>query len=33
VRDLLAGSGLQFKSLGAHRIKGISEDTEVFQVS
>jgi class 3 adenylate cyclase len=33
VRDLSAGSGLQFKSLGAHRIKGISEDTEVFQVS
>jgi class 3 adenylate cyclase len=33
VRDLSAGSSLQFKSLGAHRFKGMPEDTEVFQVS
>jgi class 3 adenylate cyclase/pimeloyl-ACP methyl ester carboxylesterase len=33
VRDLSAGSGLRFKSIGAHRLKGMPEDTEVFQVS
>jgi class 3 adenylate cyclase len=32
VRDLSAGSGLRFHSLGAHRLKGMPEDTEVFQV-
>src|SRR5262249_3141682 len=32
VRDLSAGSGLRFTSLGAHRFKGMPEDTEVFQV-
>ncbi len=33
VRDLSAGSGLRFESLGAQRLKGIAEDTEVFRVS
>jgi class 3 adenylate cyclase len=33
VRDLSAGSGLRFESLGAHRLKGIPEDTEVFRVT
>jgi class 3 adenylate cyclase len=33
VRDLSAGSGLRFQSLGHHRLKGLSEDTEVFQVT
>jgi class 3 adenylate cyclase len=33
VRDLSAGSGLRFQSLGAHRLKGIPEDTEVFRVT
>jgi pimeloyl-ACP methyl ester carboxylesterase len=33
VRDLSAGSGLCFASLGAHRLKGLPEDTEVFQVT
>jgi hypothetical protein len=30
VRDLSAGSGLRFESLGAHRLKGLPEETEVF---
>ena len=33
VRDLSAGSGLRFQSLGAHRLKGIPDDTEVFRVT
>jgi class 3 adenylate cyclase len=33
VRDLSAGSGLRFDSLGAQRLKGLAEDTEVFRVS
>ena len=33
VRDLSAGSGLQFESLGAQRLKGLAEETEVFRVS
>ena len=33
VRDLSAGSGLRFDSLGAQRLKGIPEETEVFRVS
>ncbi|MGH3678577.1 MAG: adenylate/guanylate cyclase domain-containing protein [Mycobacterium sp.] len=32
VRDLSAGSGLVFEDLGTHRLKGLSEDTEVFRV-
>ncbi|HET7073844.1 MAG TPA: adenylate/guanylate cyclase domain-containing protein [Mycobacterium sp.] len=32
VRDLSAGSGLRFESLGAHRLKGLAEETEVFRV-
>lgn len=32
VRDLSVGSGLVFEGLGAHRLKGLSEDTEVFRV-
>jgi class 3 adenylate cyclase len=33
VRDLSAGSGLRFESLGVQRLKGLAEDTEVFRVS
>jgi class 3 adenylate cyclase len=33
VRDLSAGSGLRFESLGAHCLKGLPEDTEVFRVT
>ena len=32
VRDLSAGSGLKFESLGAHRLKGLSEDTDLYRV-
>lgn len=33
VRDLSAGSGLRFQSVGSHHLKGLPEDTEVFRVS
>ncbi len=33
VRDLSAGSGLHFESLGAHRLKGLPEEMEVFRVT
>jgi len=33
VRDLSAGSGLVFESLGLQRLKGLPEDLEVFRVS
>ncbi|MBY0286466.1 MAG: adenylate/guanylate cyclase domain-containing protein [Mycobacteriaceae bacterium] len=33
VRDLSAGSGLIFESLGLQRLKGLPEDLEVFRVS
>lgn len=33
VRDLSAGSGLVFESLGPQRLKGLPEDVEVFRVS
>jgi class 3 adenylate cyclase len=33
VRDLSAGSDLRFESLGAHRLKGLPEETEVFRVT
>jgi class 3 adenylate cyclase len=33
VRDLSAGSGLRFESLGPQRLKGFPEDTEVFRVT
>lgn len=33
VRDLSAGSGLQFTSLGPQTLKGIAEDVDVFRVS
>jgi class 3 adenylate cyclase len=33
VRDLSAGSGLHFESLGVQRLKGLAEETEVFRVS
>lgn len=32
VRDLSAGSGLQFDPLGAQRLKGIAEELEIFRV-
>jgi pimeloyl-ACP methyl ester carboxylesterase/class 3 adenylate cyclase len=33
VRDLSAGSGLRFESLGPRRLKGFTEETEVFRVT
>ncbi len=33
VRDLSAGSGLTFESLGPQRLKGLPEDIEVYRVS
>ena len=33
VRDLSAGSGLQFDPLGAQQLKGIAEEVEVFRVA
>jgi class 3 adenylate cyclase len=33
VRDLSAGSGLIFEHLGAHRLKGLPEDIEIFCVA
>jgi class 3 adenylate cyclase len=33
IRDLSAGSGLRFESLGAQHLKGLAEETEVFRVS
>ena len=33
VRDLSAGSGLRFDSLGAHQLKGLAEEIEVFRVT
>jgi pimeloyl-ACP methyl ester carboxylesterase len=33
VRDLSAGSGLTFESIGPQRLKGLPEETEVFRVS
>ncbi|OBK82637.1 adenylate/guanylate cyclase domain-containing protein [Mycobacterium sp. 1164985.4] len=33
VRDLSAGSGLKFESLGPQRLKGLPEDVEVFRVT
>ncbi len=33
VRDLSAGSGLRFESLGAQHLKGLAEETEVYRVS
>ncbi|MGH3522620.1 MAG: hypothetical protein ACRDUT_21100 [Mycobacterium sp.] len=33
VRDLSAGSGLLFESIGAQKLKGISDDVEVFRVT
>jgi class 3 adenylate cyclase len=32
VRDLSAGSGLAFESLGPQHLKGVPEDIEVFRV-
>jgi class 3 adenylate cyclase/pimeloyl-ACP methyl ester carboxylesterase len=33
VRDLSAGSGLRFESLGTQRLKGLPEDVEIFRVT
>jgi pimeloyl-ACP methyl ester carboxylesterase len=33
VRELSAGSGLTFEPLGAHRLKGLPEDIEIFRVA
>ena len=33
VRDLSAGSGLRFDSLGAQQLKGLAEEIEVFRVT
>jgi class 3 adenylate cyclase/alpha-beta hydrolase superfamily lysophospholipase len=32
VRDLVAGSGIEFDSLGSHALKGIADDAELFLV-
>jgi class 3 adenylate cyclase len=32
VRDLSAGSGLRFESLGAQRLKGLPEEVDVYRV-
>jgi class 3 adenylate cyclase len=33
VRDLSAGSGMIFEGLGAHRLKGMPEDIDIYRVS
>jgi class 3 adenylate cyclase len=33
VRDLSAGSGLRFESLGVQQLKGLPEEVEVFRIS
>ena len=33
VRDLSAGSGLRFESVGLRNLKGIADETEVFRVT
>lgn len=33
VRDLSAGSGLVFESIGPQRLKGISEEVDLFRVT
>jgi class 3 adenylate cyclase len=33
VRDLSAGSGLAFESLGQHQLKGLPEQIEVYRVT
>jgi class 3 adenylate cyclase len=32
VRDLAAGSGIDFRSTGSHSLKGVADDWEVFGV-
>lgn len=32
VRDLVAGSGVQFTSAGSHKLKGVAEEWELFEV-
>lgn len=33
VRDLVAGSGIEFESLGSHHLKGVTDDAELFLVA
>jgi class 3 adenylate cyclase len=33
VRDLSAGSGMFFEGLGAHRLRGMPEDIDIYRVS
>ena len=33
VRDLSAGSGLRFESLGVQQLKGLPKEVEVFRIS
>jgi len=33
VRDLSAGSGLRFQSLGAHHLKGLPEEVDIYRVT
>jgi class 3 adenylate cyclase len=33
VRDLVAGSGIEFEDRGRHQFKGISESRRVYRVS
>ena len=33
VKDLVAGSGLQFEDRGSHALKGVPDDRQLFAVS
>ena len=33
VKDLVAGSGLQFESMGSHELKGVAGDWDLFRAS
>ena len=33
VKDLVAGSGLDFESRGIHRLKGVSDEWELFSAN
>ena len=33
VKDLIAGSGVQFDDFGSHKLKGVPEDWQIYAVS
>ena len=33
VKDLIAGSGVQFDDFGSHKLKGVPEDWQIYSVS